>query len=290
MDSKQPLVYDKRGYLHKNFALFHLKDKKKLPLEYHFHDFSKIIVFLSGQVTYMIEGKKYQLKPHDILLVNNHEIHQPLIDSTVTYERIIIWFQPSFAAAPAAGADLLTCFQLAAKNHNNRLRLAPDQFVELNNLFLQLETADRSSEFGSQALKNSLFIQIMVHLNRRYLKQQTDGKTADILYDETIDQLLKYINAHLAEDLTIDYLAAFCHLNKYYLMRKFKNQTGYTLHGYIRQKRLITAGLLLKQGKSVTQACLECGFNDYSNFIRSFKELYGLSPKQHGKTERLPLG
>jgi AraC-like DNA-binding protein len=66
-------------------------------------------------------------------------------------------------------------------------------------------------------------------------------------------------------------------------MRKFKQQTGYTVHNYILQKRLIAATALIKEGKSVTQVCLECGFGDYSNFIRSFKQVYGVSPKKHYK-------
>ena len=36
------------GYLHQNFRLFHLKDKKNQEFEFHYHDFNKIIIFLSG--------------------------------------------------------------------------------------------------------------------------------------------------------------------------------------------------------------------------------------------------
>ena len=63
------------GYLHQNFRLFHLKDKKNQEFEFHYHDFNKIIIFLSGNATYLVEGKAYDLKPWDILLVNNHDIH-----------------------------------------------------------------------------------------------------------------------------------------------------------------------------------------------------------------------
>jgi quercetin dioxygenase-like cupin family protein len=61
----------KRGYLNEDFHFFRLKDQKKNEFEYHYHDFNKIIIFLSGEVTYLIEGKSYILKPWDILLVGH---------------------------------------------------------------------------------------------------------------------------------------------------------------------------------------------------------------------------
>lgn len=73
---------NKSGYLNNDFQLFHLKDKKNQEFEFHYHDFNKIIIFLSGKVTYLIEGKAYNLKPWDILLVNNHDVHKPIIDSS----------------------------------------------------------------------------------------------------------------------------------------------------------------------------------------------------------------
>lgn len=72
-------------------------------------------------------------------------------------------------------------------------------------------------------------------------------------------------------------------MSKYYLMHKFKEQTGYTIHNYIIQKRLIMSNLLIKKGRSITDACMESGFNDYSNFSRAFKKIFMLSPKEYYK-------
>ena len=70
------------GYLQQNFRLFHLKDKKEQQFDFHYHDFDKIVIFLSGNVTYIVEGKSYHLKPWDILLVPHHDIHKPVIDGS----------------------------------------------------------------------------------------------------------------------------------------------------------------------------------------------------------------
>ena len=47
------------------------------PGEYHEHEFYEIFFFLSGDVSYIIEGSTYQLRPGDILLTSNEDIHKP---------------------------------------------------------------------------------------------------------------------------------------------------------------------------------------------------------------------
>ncbi|MGE5631196.1 MAG: AraC family transcriptional regulator [Caulobacteraceae bacterium] len=274
----------KRGYLNKDFEFFHLKDKKDMQFEFHYHDFNKIIIFISGKVTYLIEGKVYKLKPWDILLVSSSEVHKTVIDSKDTYERVIIWVNSNFLSKHnTAECDLMTCFDIAAKQGSNLFRLSPELIQNLKYILLQLEDASSSKDFGSSVLSNSLFLQFMVYLNRLSLGSGNVMEAADIEYDEGIGSVIKYINENLSGDLTIDALASLFYMSKYYLMHKFKSKTGYTIHNYILQKRLIMANNMIRNGRPVTEACLKCGFGDYSNFVRSFKKSFGLPPKKHHK-------
>jgi len=68
--SEQFYQTEKTGYLNEQFRLFHLKDQTRKEFSYHYHDFHKVVIFISGKAAYHIEGKAYQLKPWDILLVN----------------------------------------------------------------------------------------------------------------------------------------------------------------------------------------------------------------------------
>lgn len=274
---------NKKGYLNKDFQLFHLKDKKNMEFEFHYHDFNKIIIFISGKVNYLIEGKSYKLKPWDILLVSNNEVHKPLIDSSETYERIVIWVNSIFLTAHnSENCNLLQCFNDATKKNFNLIRLKSDFQNNIKFILKNLEIAVASNEFGSNILSNSLFIQMIVHINRfslmeNYILEENE----DIEYNKTIEEILGYINNNLSENLSIDEIAAKFYISKYYLMHKFKNQTGYTLHNYILQKRLILANSLLKNDKSFSQISVECGFIDYSSFVRAFKKKFGASPKNH---------
>jgi AraC-like DNA-binding protein len=283
MDTRQD-SHNKRGYLHKDFALFHLKDKRNLEFEFHYHEFNKIIVFLSGKVVYYIEGKAYKLKPWDILLVNNHEIHKPMIDTSEFYERMAIWINAGFLQQHNdAQCNLLTCFEQASRQKFNLLRLSPETLPEMKQLLLAVEAAGRDSDFGAGVLKNALFLQFMVLLNRSFLGIENKTVHADIEYDETICRVLDYISENLREELSLETLSTVFFISKYYLMRKFKRQTGFTIHNYILQKRLLKANGLIKEGKPLAVACAECGFGDYSNFVRAFKQMFGLSPKQYNK-------
>ncbi|MCY6371320.1 AraC family transcriptional regulator [Clostridium ganghwense] len=285
MKNNKDVLKTKRGYLKKDFELFHLKDQKNMQFEFHYHDFNKIIIFMSGKVTYLIEGKAYKLKPWDILLVNNNDIHKPLIDSSETYERIVIWVNSRFLEKHNNfDCNLLSCFELASSQKFNLLRLNSELPINLKYTITQLEDACKSSDFGSSILKNSLFLQLVVYINRLFLENEKNKVLSDINYDENIGAILDYINKNLSEDLSIDNLSSRFYMSKYYLMHKFKKQTGYTIHKYILQKRLIMSNSLIKKGKSITEACAECGFGDYSNFVRAFKKMFGLSPKKHYKT------
>lgn len=270
----------KTGYLNQNFRLFHLKDKKNQEFDFHYHSFHKIIIFLSGNVTYLVEGKAYYLKPWDILLVNHHDIHKPIIDSDSTYERIIIWLQDDFIQSQQnPSCNLSACFATANQRSFNLIRLNSPLQNKIQTLIHALEDSLISEEFGHEILSQTYFLQLMVYLNRVFAPEQFENDQTASRYDKQIADILKYINLNLDADLSNDALASKFFLSKYYLMHKFKEETGYTLHNYIRQKRLILAADLIKGGTPILKASSQCGFSDYSTFLRAFRKMYGVSPK-----------
>ncbi len=278
-------INNKVGYLNDNFKIFNIRDKKDIKFEYHHHDFSKIVILIDGDLTYYIEGKAYILKPWDVLFVNKNEIHKPVVNPNKYYERIVIWLNPDFMSKYAQGNnDLLKCFDIAVKNNYNLLRLNMKSIDIVKNLIQDIQRCNNSNEFGSEILKESLFIQFMVLMNRLFLNSDKNRDIEDIQYDKTIEGVLNYINSNLENDLSIDTIASEFFISKYYLMRKFKNQIGSSIHNYVVQKRLILARSLISDGLSMSDVCNKCGFNDYSSFVRAFKKVYGVSPSNYNPT------
>ena len=76
----------KRGYLNEPYRLFHLRDERALTLDYHYHEFDKLVLLLSGRTTYHIEGRSYLLQPLDVLLVSRNLIHLPVVEQGTVEE------------------------------------------------------------------------------------------------------------------------------------------------------------------------------------------------------------
>ena len=266
---------EKTGYLEQDFQLFHIKDQTQREFSYHYHDFHKVIVFLSGKVAYHIEGKSYYLKPWDILLVNRHAIHKPEIDFSVPYERFVLWIRDDIAAT-----DLLRCFQKAIDRSFNLIRLDSGTQEKLKQLLYELEAALKDEKFGSDLLGTALFTQFMVYVNRIFLEKQYIYDTRSYSSDSQVEELLRYINHNLTEDLSIETLARKYYLSKYHMMRKFKDETGYTIHNYIINKRLLLARTKIAEGIPVLKAAQLSGFSDYTTFSRAYKKQFGTAPSQ----------
>ncbi len=273
----------KRGYLHNDFKFFHLKDRNNLQFEHHYHDFNKIIIFIEGDVIYNIEGKSYKLKPWDVLFVPDNQVHKPIIAPEEEYERIVIWINNAFLEEHGnAENNLLTCFNIARENRH-LVRLGQNSLNSIKTILAQIEYELKNKQFGSGILGNALFVQFMVYINRLHLSPDKHVESIEVEFDEQIQKVIQFINSNLESDLSIANLAGRFFINKYYLMHKFKDNTGYSIHNYIINKRMQKSAEYIKMGISPSDAASKCGFNDYSSFVRAFSKMFGSSPKKYYK-------
>lgn len=272
--------YEKKGYLNSDFRIFHLVDHIKREYDYHYHEFHKITIFIRGKVQYFIEGKTYELQPYDIVLVNRNDIHKIEVDPSIPYERIIVYISPGFIDAyQTEEYDLSYCFQKAKEEHSNVLR-AQSLECSLFKITNRMERSFSDTEYASSLYRQLLFLEFMIQLNRAALKNRLDY-LGDALYNKKVVDIMHYINEHLDTSLDIDLLASKFYISRYYMMRLFKSETGYTIHNYIAYKRLLLARELISQGTPITQACFDSGFPNYSTFSRAYKAEFGVSARNH---------
>lgn len=272
--------YEKRGYLNQDFRLFHLTEPILQEVGYHYHDFDKIIILLKGNVDYIIEGRSYHLKPRDIILVRRHTMHRPVLCEGCEYERIIVYMSPSFIRSyKTASCDLEQCFLDAREHGSDVLQLPALRSDPLLHSIGRLEEACRDDGYAKELYCRLLFLEFMVHLNRasgdeglNYLSTSPSS--------EKVLEIMRYLHDNLTEPFTIDDLASRFYLSRYHMMRLFKEKTGYTITGYISEKRLLLARELLQKSMAVTEVCYRCGFKNYSAFLRAYKKLFGETPHQ----------
>ena len=106
------------------------------------------------------------------------------------------------------------------------------------------------------------------------------------MFHPMVEQVSDYIDRHITEGLSVEELADHVHMSKYHFLRKFKEQTGVTVHNFVLNKRLLRASEELLQGKSLTEVWQGAGFTDYSSFLRNFKKAFGVSPGRY--REQIP--
>lgn len=271
--------YNKRGYLNSDFRIFHLRDNLSKEFEFHYHDFLKVTIFIKGKVQYHVEGKSYELEPYDIVLVNRNDIHRIRVDNVLPYERIIVYISPSFIEDyQTSEYDLGYCFKKAKKEHSNVLRIHSLEKSSLFKITNRLERSFEDNEYASSLYRKILFLEFMIQLNRAAIKNRVEFLDTE-LYNTKIVNIMHYINSHLTDSLDIDTLAKEFFISKYYMMRLFKTETGYTIGNYITYRRLLLARELISEGLPITQACFASGFGDYSTFSRAYKSEFSESPR-----------
>lgn len=285
--------YEKTGYLHDPFRLFHLTDRQVKNYDCHYHDFHKILLFFSGDVDYFIEGITYRLEPRDILLIGAGDVHRPIIRSAAPYERIILYVSSDFLASCADDKySLETCFQKQLPiRSSGRTDIPQDKKTEpfpvlrtssasvpaLFKLCEKLEASLSDREYAAELYSRTLLLQFLIQLNRSFL-------TDSFRYIETgssnrkIAEILHYINEHLDSDLSIDALSRQFFISRRYLMQIFQQETGYSIGKYINAKRLFWARDKIRHGMSLTDACFSSGFHHYSTFTRSYYRMFRTTP------------
>ena len=264
--------YEKTGYLTEDYKFFHIKDRSDREFSFHYHDFYKIIVFIKGSVSYNVEGKNYEPKPNDFILVAKNEIHRPVVDPEKEYERFVLYLSDSFLSQKLSETlNLKDCFERASASHINVFHLQGRDMTELMHLLERMESLENSDEYGQDARERLCVLEFLVRLNESVNKNGISS-TGRVAYSETVVRLTEYINSNLGEDLSIEKLSEKFGVSRYALMRLFKECTGYTIHKYILEKRILYTKQLSDGGVKIKDACRMAGFSDYAMYLRAKKK------------------
>ena len=271
--------YEKKGYLLEDFRLFHLRGAQGVKAEYHYHEFCKLLLLVSGTGGYSVDGQRYSLQSGDIVLVGSRAVHRPEFDPDAPYERIIVYIDPEFLRQNSTeDCDLLEIFSGKAGHV-----LRSGKYSELFGQASDLEQILAGLEYGRLILSRGSLLALLVRIGREQARDE-DRPAPQEPKDHRILQLMTYIRAHIAEELTIDQLAEQCYLSKYHLMRLFRAETGQSVYGWLTQQRLLLARELMARGVRATEAAYRCGFDTYSCFTRAYSKQFGTTPTGRTRT------
>lgn len=268
--------YEKRGYLLENFRLFHLRSQGASKVAFHYHEFCKLLLLVSGQGSYYIDGQHYLLHPGDIVTVGSHSIHKPEMEAATAYERIILYVSPVYLQQISTpDCDLLSLF---SGETGHVLRPQEKARKHLFALAAALEQDLDKEGFGRELLCSAGLTRLLVELGR-CRSQLSDTQPNPLMPQSKRNyDIMRYLDQHLAEDISMDQLADLFFVSKYHMMRSFREETGASIYQYLTLKRLLRAREQMDSGVSATEACYSCGFHSYSSFTRAYGKHYGTTP------------
>jgi len=150
------------------------------PAEYpiHIHDRYEIYYFLSGDVTYFIEGQGYSLNKHDLLVINTGELHRPIFNSSSRYERITVHFRPEYISSfQQKDYNLLYCFERRKLGHHNRIDGSDIIDNHIDRYFENIKKYAMECLRESDLMIKTYFLQMLVSLNRIFAEKRPPRKT-----------------------------------------------------------------------------------------------------------------
>jgi len=260
------------------FELCHEKMQKNLII-YHEHDYCELYFVRKGGLKYYADGKEYLLKENDIFILDSGILHQQLIDNFNELDRVIIWINKDYLNSLNKGTSYIwkaleSCSNIHIQNINDNNREIFSTLTKLVNNKDQLQ-------------KEALFLNLILLISNK-LNTNNRNNEQSKLKDEKIISIINYINNNINSDISIDSLAVNFYVSKFYLMRKFSEEVGCSIHKYITEQRIALAKKLLNDGYYIDKVYSEVGYKDYSTFFKAFKKTVGVSPGKYNEANRCP--
>jgi AraC-like DNA-binding protein len=104
------------------------------------------------------------------------------------------------------------------------------------------------------------------------------------LSQEVNDELLvrQAVTSHIGSPVAVEELAFLCNMSLSTFKRRFASLYGTSPSRWLLERRMEKAAALLRHAeRNVSELAEELGYENLSSFIQSFKQFYGLTPKQY---------
>ncbi|WP_086347800.1 helix-turn-helix transcriptional regulator [Candidatus Enterococcus clewellii] len=242
-------------------------------IPFHWHPELQLTWVYRGCLAYTINGESFVIDRSEVVIINREQLHS---SATVTQDAatLCINFDRSIFSPAILENYLLLLIENPAFTHAI-VPLSKEQKERLENYLEKQETT--ALYFSVSNTLALLFEDILAHFDL-----STTYPVSDDL--ELFNQLLRYMENHFYDPVTITELSTYALINKNKCNDIFKKYTSYSPISYLNRYRLnIAKQKLLTSDASISQIAESVGFPQVSYFIERFKKNYQLSPLQYRK-------
>lgn len=256
----------------------------------HWHYFTEMVYLVKGKLLAEVGKNKYTMTPGDMIIFHPKQIHS-FLDYDTTEENsellfYVIKFDEMILSNTTPGSPKLPKLLDNATNLDTPYNLITAEELQYNPVKLFFENCiweTKHKEFGYDIKVASTISLIVTEIMRIWLKKgfKFSTKTTFDQFSTKDFSVLEYIDKHSSENINIENLANMCGMCYSNFAKQFKAQFGKTCKEYIEFVRICKADtLLLYTDKTLDYISQETGFTDSSHFIRTYKKIKGITPKQ----------
>lgn len=261
------------------FAFYHVDPShQRYNMPYHWHTEYEIIRIINGEFLLTLNDKKINILKNQIIFIHDGVLHGGIPENCV-YECIVFDMKSLFRENNVFGRQI----QNIIKHRIMVAPLLPADSYGLQNICHSLFEAMAKKEPGYELITlGSLFHLIGIVIENE-LFDNSEVNTPKI--QQRLDQfknVLAIIEQEYAGTLTLNQLSRAAGMSSKYFCRFFRDMTQRTPIDYLNYFRIESScELIVSTNDSITDIALNCGFNDLSYFIKTFKRYKGITPKQY---------
>ncbi len=262
------------------FELYNVDEyHPKYEMAIHWHTNLEVIRVLEGELTLTLDHRPMTLTVGEVAFVNSETVHGATPKNCV-YQCIV--FNLAFLKTGNGECDGFIDDILSRSVFLSEHPTDGEIVALTHEIFDKI--AGRKSGARFQVL--GLFLQLLGEFQQKklFISHLPPSSVQDEKKVVKLKSALQYIRQHFDKDVALEDMAAVAGLSCKYFCKFFKDMTGTTPVNYLMTYRIERAARkLLGTDLTVTQIAYECGFNDVSYFIKTFKTFKGVSPKEYRK-------
>ncbi|RTE67475.1 AraC family transcriptional regulator [Amphritea opalescens] len=145
-------------------------------------------------------------------------------------------------------------------------------------MFREMQDKFASGNLYMESLANAAIVHLLnSYSNKAIQRQAHSGKISP----QGLQRLIRFIDEHLSQKITLDQLASQLHMSSYHFCRAFKLSSGYTPHQFVILRRTYTARqLLISSQLTPAQIAQQTGFSDQSHMNKQLRREFNMTATQ----------
>ena len=241
------------------------------PIEFplHHHDYYELEIVAEGEMLHECNGKSMRLGKGDVYILSPHDVHRLVPTQKTTIYNVCIYTEQCSKSIARLLLD---------EEYPRFGRVDDDGMQEIGALHSALRDVLSSTgqyRGARTSALTTLLVSRLFEMTSAEISLQTDQSYL------TIAKAMSFIEANLANQITLEEVAAASGYSRTYFSRLFKEIVGINFKYYLERERIeLASDLLEMEEMSITEIAYAVGFNSFSSFWRSFKKLKGVSPRE----------